>query len=473
MQASLTIVSDERLLGLAHSFGRDFAVAAGVPEGDCATLVSALDEALRFVCRHAYPGDPSGRIEVTLAVAEHGLRASLHDWGRPLTSAEGPDVRLDLGEPIEDLRLINLGAQGKRLSFVWRTSHTADVAGGVADPPAVAATGVDADAIVVRAATPDDAEQIAQALYENYSLSYVHPDFYRPRWVREELLAGRVLSTVAVHAGEIVGHHALLPLPDGPAAETGVAVVAPAYRGLGLFGRLSDHTLGRAEALGLEAVYGRAVTMHPYSQRAELAHGYVETALCLAGSPGHITMRGLATDPDAEKRTALMVSFLPLRRSPRSATLPARYRDQLLETYAALGIPAPEPAGASANGPGSIRVARDPEVATAEMTISGWDDDLATEALATLRLLLAEHCDVIYADLDLAAGADLDGAVEFLRGRGFSYAGLWPHGPGDHDHVRLQRLNCTAVDLDGIATASPRGDELVRYVLADLEHVAA
>jgi hypothetical protein len=107
------------------------------------------------------------------------------------------------------------------------------------------------------------------------------------------------------------------------------------------------------------------------------------------------------------------------------------------------------------------------------MTISGWDDDLAARALATFRQLLAEHCDVVYADLDLAAGADLDGAVEFLRDKGFSYAGLWPHGPGDRDHVRLQRLNCTAVDLDGIATASPRGDDLVRYVLDDLEHVAA
>jgi anti-sigma regulatory factor (Ser/Thr protein kinase) len=165
MQASLTIVSDERLLGLAHAFGREFAVAAGVPEGECATLVGALDGALRFVCRRAYPGDPGGRIELTLAVAERGLRASLHDWGRPLTSAEGPDVLLDLGDAIEDLRLINLGAQGKRLTFVWRTSHAGDVASGVADPPAVAVAGVDADA----------------------------------------------------HAGEIVGHHALLPSPDGPA----------------------------------------------------------------------------------------------------------------------------------------------------------------------------------------------------------------------------------------------------------------
>ena len=79
--------------------------------------------------------------------------------------------------------------------------------------------------------------------------------------------------------------------------------------------------------------------------------------------------------------------------------------------------------------------------------------------------------DVIYADLDLEATPDPGRAVAFLRGQGFSYAGLWLHGPGNHDHLRLQRLNSTAVELDEIVTASARGEDLVRYVLADLEQV--
>ena len=471
MHASLTVSSDQRLLSLVSAFGREFAGAAGLPDRESAPLVGALDEAVRFVSERAYPGDPTGRIEITLEPAERGIRVSVHDWGRPLTSAEGPAELVDLGAAAEDLRLINLGRRGKRLSFIWRTSQELDVAAGLADapPPVVANADADADEITVRDAQVEDAEPIAQLLYGNYALSYVHPDFYRPRWLREELLTGRVLSSVAVHGTDIVGHHALLLSADAPVAETAVAVVAPAYRGLGVFGRLGEHTLARARARGLRALYGRAVTVHPYSQRAEIAHGYHETALCLALSPGTMTPRGARTLADGARRTALMISFLPLQRAPRRVSLPQRYRDRLLETYARLGLEtrAPEPGPRS---PGVIGIEREPEAAAAALTIGGWDEGLAGQVTDKVRTLLAEHLDVIYADLDLEATTDPDSAVQALRDLGFSYAGLRLHGPGNHDHLRLQRLNSTDVELDQISTASPAGHELVRFVLDDLKH---
>ena len=58
---------------------------------------------MRFVSGDAYPGDPTGRIEIALEPAEHGIRVSVHDWGRPLTSAEGPAELVDLGDAVEDL----------------------------------------------------------------------------------------------------------------------------------------------------------------------------------------------------------------------------------------------------------------------------------------------------------------------------------------------------------------------------------
>jgi GNAT superfamily N-acetyltransferase len=465
--ACLTVSSDERLLPVVHAFAREFAGVLGLPTQERELLVDALGHAVRFVRERAYPGDPTGRIEVTLEPVERGIHTTVHDWGRPLTSGEGPTEVADFDAAVADVRLINLGAQGKRLSFLWRTSHPVEVTAGAADAaPRVVATA-DPNEIAVRDAGPEDAEPIAQLLYEHYALSYVHPDFYRPRWLREQLLACRVLSSVAVHGTEVIGHHALLTSPDASAAETGVAVVAPGYRGLGIFGRLSDHTLARARAGGLPAVYGRAVTVHPYSQRAELAHGYRETALCLALSPGR-----MATSR-AGRRTALMISFLPLLRQPRRASLPERYRDRLLETYDSLGLAPPTPIDTETPEASGIAVARETDAAAAVLTIGGWDDKLAAEAIRTIRMLLAEHVDVIYADLDLEAIADPDAAVQALRDQGFSYSGLWLHGSGDHDHLRLQRLNSTDVELEEIATASPAGEKLVRYVLADLDRVAA
>jgi anti-sigma regulatory factor (Ser/Thr protein kinase)/N-acetylglutamate synthase-like GNAT family acetyltransferase len=472
IHASLTVSSDERLLSLVRAFGREFAGAAGLRYAEQERLVRALEEAVKFVCERAYPGDSTGRIEIALEPAERGIRAAVHDWGRPLISAEGLDELLPRGAPVEDLRLINLGARGKRLSFIWRTPHLIDFAAAVAEAPPPVVAAAEAKEIGIRDARPQDAEPIAQLLYENYALSYVHPDFYRPQWFRDELHAGRVLSTVAEHDGEVIAHHALLPAPDAPTAETGVAVVAPAYRGLGVFGRLSEHTLARARATGLHAVYGRAVTVHPYSQRAELAHGYCETALCLAASPGRMPTRGIRTPTEPGRRTALMISFLPLRRESRQASLPERYRDRLLETYDRLGLDAPAPVERIAGAPGVVAVARDSEASAAVLSIRGRDDELPAEAISKARMLLAEHVDVIYADLDLVATVDAETVVEALCNEGFSYSGLWLHGPGNHDHLRLQRLNSTEIELHDIATASPAGHELVRYVLAELEGVA-
>jgi GNAT superfamily N-acetyltransferase/anti-sigma regulatory factor (Ser/Thr protein kinase) len=465
MIASLTLSSDERLRPLAGGFGLEFARAVGVAEDAAPGLADVLGEAVRFVCEQAYPGDASGRIEVTLEPDAAGIRVTLHDWGRPLTSvrepAEGPPALAPLRARVGAVRLINLGADGKRLSFVWEAAHATPAAPAAAEAPAPVR---DAAQILVRDGTPEDAEPIAQLLYENYALSYVHPDFYRPLWLREELRSGRVLSTIAVDGGEIVGHHALIPDAVAPAAETGVAVVAGAYRGLGIFGRLGEHTLQRARARGLAALYGRAVTIHPYSQRAELAHGYREAALCLGAQPAAVTMRDI---PTAGRRTALMVSFRPLRPDARRGSLPGRYRERLLETYARLELPPPtagDPEGAAR----PLTVTHDEHAGTATITLGGWDGSIAADAVAAVRRLLAEHVDVVYADLDLATIADPDAAVDALRAHGFSYAGLWLHGPGDDDHLRLQRLNSTDVELDMIATASPAGAELVDFVLADL-----
>jgi anti-sigma regulatory factor (Ser/Thr protein kinase)/N-acetylglutamate synthase-like GNAT family acetyltransferase len=467
MLASVTVSSDERLLPVVRASGREFARVVGVSDAGGAALAATLAEAVRFVCERAYPGDPAGTIEVTLEPAEHGVRVAVHDWGRPLTSTEDAADLPQLGSAVEDLRLVNLGADGKRLSFAWVTTEPLAVAAGAADALPRAAATADAAAITVREARPEDAEPIAQLVYENYALSYLHPDFYRPRWVHEELRERRVMSSVALDGNEIVGHHALMREPDPWAAETGAAVVAPAYRGLGIFGRMSEHTLGLARGAGVQAVYGRAVTMHPYSQRAELAVGYHETALCLAAFPA-VTMRGISTPG---RPTALMVSFLPLHRRPRRAALPERYRDRLLATYDRLGLARPSPVEALTGADG-IAVARDTETRTSVLTIGGWNDELAHEAVAKLRMLLAEHVNVVYADLDLEAIADPDAAVETMRTQGFSYAGLWLHGPGDHDHLRLQRINTTDAELEQIAVASPAGEELVRFVRQDLDEVA-
>ena len=465
--------SDASAPALVDSVVPAFGEAGGLSAGDTEALRALTEDLVRFTLEHAYPDQPWGEIEVTLEAADGLGHVDVHDWGLPLTSAGGdfgplPPPLAALAERAEELRLINLGAEGKRLTARLRLpsataaslSHHSDAALRQApeadDPRAV---------LEVREATPDDAEGIAQLLYENYHLSYVHPDFYRPRYLIAELDAGRLLSAVAVHDGQIVGHHALMRAADEPAAETGAAVVHSAYRGLGLFGRLSQLTLERARRLGLPAVFGDAVTIHPFSQRAERAHDYRESALVLGMVPAQVTMRGLGSDEPA-RRTAILRSYLAFDESPRAVELPAAYREQLERIYEHVGLAAARRPQVPREGE-IVATSEDPTRALAFLRVRRWREAGHKEVTHAVRLLLSRHADVLFADVDLHAVADVDAAVSCLNEHGFFLAGLVVHGPEGHDYVRLQRLNTEAVELEAIVCDSPFAQELKSLVLDD------
>lgn len=469
----LTVPSDASAPALVDSVVHAFGKTGGLSADDTQALRALTEGLVRFTLEHAYPDEPWGVIEVTVDAADRLGHVDVHDWGLPLTSAGGnlaplPPPLAALAEDAEDLRLINLGAEGKRLSARLRLPSATDAAHShhLDAAPRRASGGVDAAAKPeIREATPDDAEGIAQLLYENYHLSYMHPDFYRPRYLIAELDAGRLLSTVAVHDGQIVGHHALMRAADEPSAETGAAVVHSAYRGLGLFGRLSQLTLERARRLRLAAVYGDAVTIHPFSQRAERAHDYRESALVLGMVPAQVTMRGLGSDEPA-RRTAVLRSYLVFDESPRAVELPAAYRGQLERIYEHLGLTAARRPQVPREGE-IVATSEDPTRALAFLRVRRWYEAAHEEVTHAVRLLLSRHADVVYADVDLHAVADVDAAVSCLNEHGFFLAGLVVHGTEGHDYVRLQRLNSEAVELEAIVCDSPFAQELEKRVLED------
>jgi GNAT superfamily N-acetyltransferase len=365
---------------------------------------------------------------------------------------------------------VNLGADGKRISLHKRVSHAVDTGPEAHDFGASGSRAEAGDDIRERLAILDagakDAERISQLLYANYHLSYGHPDFYRPRWVAERLEAGLLYSSLAALDGEVIGHHALMLDDDGGSAESGAAVVHPAYRGLGIFTVLANHSTERAEALGLEALWGRAVTVHPFSQRAALARGYRETGVMLGSVPARMEMAGI-DGAEPGRRTASILSYRMLRNRPRGVTLPARYAGGLRAAYANVGL---EIAAAEAAAPGDAAVTADEEASrgTAVLTVSAWDE---AAFVHELRHALAHHVDAVYADLDLVSGAASDEAVGFLNGVGFFYAGLVLCGRENRDYLRLQFLNADDVELERIVCDSEFSQTVLATVLADRARV--
>jgi N-acetylglutamate synthase-like GNAT family acetyltransferase len=322
----------------------------------------------------------------------------------------------------------------------------------------------------VRAATPQDAEAIAQLLYENYHLSYVHADFYRPRYLMAMMASGGLVSTIAVHDGQVIGHGALMPLPGVSSAETGAAVVHSAYRGLGVFGRLSEHGLDTAIKRGLASVFGDAVTMHPFSQRAERSNGYYETALQLGMFPAQTTMRGFGGEGPT-RRTATIRSYRPFDEEPRRVAQPAVYGDLLESLYANVGLTIEARTQPAFYEGEALTVEIDEPRALGFLRLRRWEGETGSDLKGAVRHVRSQHVDVVYADVDLMAVADVNEATAELNELGFFAAGLVLHGLDGHDFLRLQLLDSEDIELEDVVCDSAFAQALRQRVLEDKARV--
>jgi GNAT superfamily N-acetyltransferase len=479
-RVKLTVLSEASAPSLVAAVLPAFEASAGIRAEDARRLDAVVEGLLGFTLDNAYPDDALGEIEVTLEVGDGFIDVLVHDWGLPLTSAGDdfeplPEALAALAHDARNVQLLNLGSDGKRLTARVTVHARGDGQSSghhveAAPRRAQTQTGA-ADAIEVRLGTHEDAEAIAQLLYENYHLSYVHADFYRPRYLMAALASGGLVSTIALHEGRVIGHHALMPLPGVPSAETGAAVVHSSYRGLGVFGRLFEHTLDAAGERGLASVFGDAVTIHPFSQRAERSHGYRETALQLGMVPAQTTMRGFRGEGPG-RRTATLRSYRIFDEHPRQSVLPAPYRELLESVYANVGLTVKAGAEPAPLEGEAVTTDADESRALGFVRLRRWNGETSTALKRAVRHLLSRHVDVVYADLDLVAVGDVDKATAELNELGFFAAGLVLYGPDAHDHLRLQLLDCEEIELENVVCDSSFAEALRRRVLEDKARVS-
>jgi len=478
-RVKVTVLSDASARSLVQALVSAFAAASGIPADDERRLERVVAGLVDFTLDQTYPEDDLGEIQVKLEADTDIVHVTVHDWGLPLLSAGGvfgplPDPLAAIAQDAQSVQLLNLGSGGKRLvaDVPARSSGADQARRHHLEEAAPLAKSELPDAIEIRAATADDAEAIAQLLYENYHLSYVHADFYRPRFLIAGLASGELLSVVAVHDGRVVGHHALMPRPGVPSAETGAAVVHSAYRGLGLFGRLFEHTLGAATEQGFASVFGDAVTIHPFSQRAEASHGYHETALQLGMVPAQTTMRGFGSG-GPRRRTATLRSYRPLDGRPRQAALPDAYRELLERIYANVGLSIESGAEWAPVEGDAVTADLDKPRSLGFLRLRRWDAAGPSALKQEVRHLLQRHADVVYADIDLAAVEDVDEATAAANDLGFFVSGLILHGADGHDHLRLQLLDSTEIELEDVVCDSSFAQALRQDVLEDKTRVNA
>jgi len=146
-----------------------------------------------------------------------------------------------------------------------------------------------------------------------------------------------VAAVAVTEGGEVIGHCALCGRAGDP-------LMKPARR---WWPRLSrsrgpeqgyGSTDGRGPATRLGGLYAEAITLHPFSQRAIIKHGFRESAVLLSRFPRHIRVRGF-TGRELPQRETVFYLYMPLRVEPCGVVFaPGHHRPLLERIYGNLGL---------------------------------------------------------------------------------------------------------------------------------------
>ena len=314
---------------------------------------------------------------------------------------------------------------------------------------------------------PEGAEAFTRLVRRCYGDSYDAAWVYDPAEVAERLRRGTLWSTVGIaEDGEVVAHLGLArQRPDDDVAESGQAVVDPEYRGRHIFTTLKRRAAAQAADRGLFGLYSEATAAHPYSQRANVALGAVETGLLVGYIPATVEYEAIDARPH---RQSVVLYYLKTNDGHmRPVYAPPRDRAMVASIIERAGLR------------GTVREASDePSSANTDLHVDDRDDhndrvvtvrtvgdDLLDAVLAARDVALAHAADCVYVDLPLAdPGTQRHG--DGLRELGFTFGGISPNRLHDCDVLRYQYLDRVTLDTSDIALASDHGRELLDYVTA-------
>lgn len=319
---------------------------------------------------------------------------------------------------------------------------------------------------------PEEGTVLTAAIEAAYGASYDVRWVYDGAEVAARLADGRYVSCVAEGAeGDLLCHIGMSrTAPADAVAHSGQAVTLPAARGQHLFTRTKRYLMDWARERGLAGMFSEATAAHPYSQRANVELGGLETGFLLGWIPASVSNDAAAAAPRRRQSAALFYSKLNDGHE-RRVYAPERHHEIVGQTLAlcqlrgSLAQPPPH-VSLAPRSELSVEVDRDHNLALIAVATPGADLE---RAIAAERHHLFRHecLDAVYVDLPLEQPATAL-VADHLERLGVSYAGVFPNRTTDGDVLRMQSLHRVRVKADDVAVASDHGRELLDYVLADL-----
>jgi anti-sigma regulatory factor (Ser/Thr protein kinase) len=479
--ARITVAANPEYLPAVLAFVREAAARAGLESADVAALEHTVDEVAHNVIVHGFPGGHNGTFDVVLERRPGQVVVAVEDQGLPFDwsglEAASKSRRTDPAHPghVDEVHFQNLGRLGNRVEIVKRLpfKHIDAYPGTEAPPAAQPSPPVSNRPVTLRPMTADDAIAVARCTYAVYGYSLPDEFLYFPDRMKEMLAGGLLEVCVAVtEDGEIIACLTReLERSGGLVGYLGEGMVDPRFRHHGLLEQMLVFFKNRAVTQGLLGLYGEAVTVHPYSQKSNLAMGFSETGVQMGDESTAVVFKAI-DDRAQSKRTATMIEYLPTVPGPaRVVYPPARHRDIIERIYKrgkfnrTLAEP---PAGAAGLAPhAQVSVQVFPQWSQAVMRVTTYGADLADVVRVRLRELCRRRLDWIAVELPLShPGASL--LCDSLEALGFFFAGIIPE-LADDDVLRLQYLNEIEADVESAQLASDFGRELYTYVVRAME----
>ncbi|BDY12412.1 GNAT family N-acetyltransferase [Hydrogenimonas cancrithermarum] len=474
---SLAIPNDKRYIPLTLNLIKEAAQLAQIGQKDTIEIIDASRELLYNAVLHAYPKHMNGPIDIEIHFLSHGIEITIHDMGLPFDfdrymASENEGGLKRIRHYVDELRFVNLGKKGK--SFTVFKSHPIDFEEMVFRPYSdledESPASLKPASIQIRDFEPGDEEAISRLIYNNYTYSYYKSLFYYPKRIRELNEKGEIASIVAqTKEGKIVGHFALVRISDSNIAEIGVAVVHPEYKGKGIMNAMLGRIQQRAKEMGLDAIFGEALMLHPFSQRANLHHGFGESALLLGIVPNTVSL----TDPNAvrtQKRAAVLVGYKILNKTEtRAIFVPKAYKNLVETIYANNHLKITTPEVKKRPPLNLIGYELSDYTQTGTLIIDRICSDFTHTLRHYLHLLYKKHVDMIYADINLMQCNRVDEAVKILKEEGFVFSGILFFRKGSDDYLRLQMPNSDNVEMRQIVCHSDFCHRLLDVITAEFD----
>ncbi len=450
---------------------------AGVSEKSTIDMIDATRELLFNAVNHAYPAQYQGAIDIDLSFLYSGVEISIHDMGFPFdfkshmsSHKEGGLRRLK--RHVDRLSFTNMGKKGK--SFTIYKKHPLNIENRVfypySDLEDESPSSLKPASIQIRDFEPSDEEAISRLIYNNYTYSYYKSLFYYPKKILALNETDKIGSVVAeTKEKEIVGHFALIKVPNSNSAEIGVAVVRPDYKGKGIMNSMLSRIIQRAKEAKFNAIFGEALMLHPFSQRANLHHGFAESALLLGIVPNSVSL----TDPNAirsKKRAPVLVAYKVLNgKKIRTVFIPEVYAEIVERVYENNGLEILKREKTENRGQNRMDIELSRYTRTGTLVIDSLAENFSRQVRTCLRSLYRKHVEMIYVDINMVSCEKIDEAVNMLKEEGFVFAGILLYRRAEFDYLRMQMPNSDNIDTgEQIVCHSDFCKELLSIISAEL-----